>query len=412
MHDLTLLLIIWSCVFVASFMAHHTRLTPVLWYLFFGSLMVNIGLLPEEMPVFINDLSELAIIIIMFALGFEEDTDNFLASIKRSWGIALFGAITPFLVAYSIVFSLWHDNNMALLSGLAMMATAVSLTMVSLKSEGLGKTPAATGIMASAVLDAFASIAILSVLVPIAIEGTNITATGLLLIMAKALCFFLLVTLLGAWLFPPKLGWQGKIPVLGKMDLRKILAMGRGEYTVLALMLIAVGVALVADYFSLHPAVGAYIAGLIIKREYFDFHHDREIDFHKQAEGIINNVAYSWIGPIFFVSLGTELVLEKDLLVVVLPLSLLLFAGLFVGQILSAGLAARFTGKFSWSDSWMIGFGMLGRAELAFVVMEIAYLEHGVFSKQVFYTLMITCFMLNVSVPIMIRWWKYKFQKT
>ena len=61
MHDLIILALIWSCVFIASFMAHRTRLTPVLWYLFLGAIMVNIGLLPEKMPTFIKDFSELGI---------------------------------------------------------------------------------------------------------------------------------------------------------------------------------------------------------------------------------------------------------------------------------------------------------------------------------------------------------------
>ncbi|WP_414979333.1 cation:proton antiporter [Congregibacter sp.] len=83
-----------------------------------------------------------------------------------------------------------------------------------------------------------------------------------------------------------------------------------------------------------------------------------------------------------------------------------LFVGLFVGQILSAGLAARYTGGFDWYDSWLIGFGMLGRAELAFVVMDIAYVQHQVITEEMLYTLMTTAFCLNISVPLTIRWWK------
>ena len=166
MHDLLLLAIIWIGVYLASFAAHHTRLTPVLWYLFFGAAMVNLGILPEQMPEFIVGFSELGIIVIMFALGFEENTDNFIRSIKRSWGIAFFGAVVPFCVAYFLTLSYWGDKNMALMCGLAMMATAVSLTMVSLKTEGLSKTPAATGIMTSAVLDDIASLALVAILVP------------------------------------------------------------------------------------------------------------------------------------------------------------------------------------------------------------------------------------------------------
>ena len=82
MHDLTILAIIWASVFVAAYLANKTRLTPVLWYLFCGTVLVNVDFLPQEMPVFINNFAEPGIIIIMFALGFEENTDNFLSSIK------------------------------------------------------------------------------------------------------------------------------------------------------------------------------------------------------------------------------------------------------------------------------------------------------------------------------------------
>ena len=120
MHDLSLLAIIWTSVLIASFIAHRTRLTPVLWYLFLGAVMVNLGFLPETMPIFIVDFAELGIIVIMFALGFEENTGHFLQSVKRSWGIALFGALVPFLVSYSVALTIWDNHNIALLCGLAM----------------------------------------------------------------------------------------------------------------------------------------------------------------------------------------------------------------------------------------------------------------------------------------------------
>lgn len=409
MHDLAILAIIWASVFLASYCAHKTRLTPVLWYLFWGAVLVNVGALPEEMPIFIVDLAELGIIIIMFALGFEEDTGNFVRSIKRSWGIALFGAIAPFLVAYSAALVFWNEHNLALMCGLAMTATAVSLTMVSLKGEGLSKTPAATGIMTSAVLDDIGSLALVAIMVPLATGEAVVSISGILMILGKAVIFFALVTLIGGWLFPAKDGFVARIPILNQLDLRGILAMGKGEYTILSLLLIAVVVGLIAHEFGFHPAVGAYMAGLIIRREYFDFHQDRGVDFHQQARDIVENVAYSWIGPVFFVTLGTRLLFDMDVFVSVLFNAIILFVGLFIGQILSASLAAKYTGGFDWPASWMIGFGMLGRAELAFVVMDIAYVEHQIMSIDAFYTLMITCFLLNCSVPLTIRWWKTRF---
>jgi Kef-type K+ transport system membrane component KefB len=42
------LAIIWCGVFVAGVLANKTRLTSVLYFLAFGALMVNIGVLPEK----------------------------------------------------------------------------------------------------------------------------------------------------------------------------------------------------------------------------------------------------------------------------------------------------------------------------------------------------------------------------
>jgi len=91
MQDLESLAVIWTAVFVAHYLAGKTRLTPALWFLAMGCLLVNTGILPEDPGIFLTDLSQVGIIVIMFALGFEESSSAFLQSIKRSWGIAFFG---------------------------------------------------------------------------------------------------------------------------------------------------------------------------------------------------------------------------------------------------------------------------------------------------------------------------------
>ncbi len=302
-------------------------------------------------------------------------------------------------------------HDLSLLTIIWMVVFVAS--MVSLKSEGLGNSPAATGIMTSAVLDDIASLALVAILVPMATGEATVSIEGIGLVMGKAIAFFVLVTLIGGWRFPASAGWVARIPLIGNFSLLRLLSMNRGEYTILALLLIAVLMGILSYNFGFHPAIGAYMAGLIVKREYFEFPLDHKADLqtdhHNQAKRIIDNMAFSWIGPVFFVTLGTKLIFEPELIVKVLPLSFLLFVGLFVGQVLSAALAARFTGKFDWASSWMIGFGMLGRAELAFVVMDIAYIEHQIINAEVFYTLMLTTFMLNISVPLTIRWWKSRY---
>jgi Kef-type K+ transport system membrane component KefB len=109
---------------------------------------------------------------------------------------------------------------------------------------------------------------------------------------------------------------------------------------------------------------------------------------------------------VFFVNLGTKLVFDWDIFVSVIPHTIILTTGLFLAQVSSAGLAARYTGRFTVGESVMIGFGMLGRAELAFVVLDIAYVQHQILTTPAFYTLMFTAFWLNLAVPVTIAWWK------
>jgi len=402
------LALIWIGVFAAAILAHKTRLTPVLYYLAIGSLLVNVGLLPREENEFIRGFGEVGIVLIMFALGFEESASQFVKSIRRSWGIALFGAIAPFLAAFTVVYEFWGDFNMALMSGLAMTATAVSLTMVSLKTEGLQNSAAATGIMTSAILDDIASLALVAVVIPIAAGAAAPTAGEITWIITKAAFFFGLVFALAQWILPHELAsiWKG-LKALDRWGIRDLITFGGGSHAVLAVLLLAVLVGLLAHAFGFHPAVGAYMAGLILKEEFFRMAEgDEPSRSFNDVRDIVDNVAFSWIGPVFFVSLGSKIIFDKQLLVDVIPQTACLLAAMLVSQIGSAAFAARYTGSFNWRESVMIGFGMLGRAELAFVVLDIAYVEQSMISAEVFYTLMLTIFWLNVAVPVSIAWWK------
>jgi Kef-type K+ transport system membrane component KefB len=402
------LILIWAAVFVAVVAARKTRLTPVLYFLFLGFILVNVGVLPHELDPFVRGFAELGIIVIMFALGFEETTSNFLQSARRSWGIAFFGALVPFIVAFGVADYFWDDTKIAVMCGLAMTATAVSLTMACLRSENLTKTEAATRIMSSALLDDIASLALLAILIPL-VTGSGIPTAGeILIVVDRIIIFFVLVWVASAWLLPhePR-GWIRHVPLIGRFGIRHVLTFEKGRYATLAALIMATGAGILATHFGFHPAVGAYMAGLILREEYF--HRDVDSDSYHETRIVLDNMAFTWIGPIFFVQLGTHLIFDWDIVVAVIPHTIAMTAGLLVGQVLSAGLAARYTSGMNWPDSWLVGLGMLGRAELAFVVMDIAYVEYQILSTEAFYTLMFTAFWLNVAVPLSIAWWKRRY---
>jgi Na+:H+ antiporter len=340
-------------------------------------------------------------------LGFEENSKNFINGIKKSWGIAFFGAIAPFVTAYYVAELFWDDSNLSIMFGLAMMATAVSLTMVSLKAENLQATPAATGIMTSAVLDDIAALALVAILVPMASGQAAVSVESVLLIAVKVIAFFAVVTVAGIWVFPKSEGsWFSSVPFLGRFSFGDLLQFADGEHSTLTVLLLAVLTGLLAHQFGFHPAVGAYMAGLILREEYFLSKRGLSRSHFESTKKIIDNIAFSWLGPVFFVVLGGKLVFDWDMFVSVLPQTIMLTTGLIVTQVSSAGLAARYTAGFDFKDSLLIGLGMLGRAELAFVVIDIAYTQHGIFNTEAFYTLMLTSFGLNITVPVSIRLWK------
>jgi len=409
------LALIWAAVLAAAVAAKKTRLTPVFFYLFIGFLLVNVGVLPKQSGPFIREFAELGIIFIMFALGFEESTDNFIGSLKKSWGIALFGALGPFAVTYVITDTIWNDPDISLMCALAMTATAVSVTMVSLRGEGLQNSVVATRIMTSAVIDNIGVLVALAIMVPLAVGQESFSMASLVITGGKAVLFFVVVTIIGAWIFPHKpAGWFRHVPVIGRFGVKHMLTFDHGRYATLIVLLVALVVGLLAYYFGFHPAIGAYMAGLIVKEEYFDIVEKKETGVYvgrvhsayEETKIIIDNAAFLWIGPVFFVDLGAKLIFDRELMLQILPYAVVLTIGLFVVQVSSAGLAAKYTGGMTWHQSLMIGFGMLGRAELAFVVMDIAYVQHQILHVDAFFTLMITAFFLNVAVPLTIRWWR------
>ncbi|NQY34945.1 MAG: cation:proton antiporter [Alteromonadaceae bacterium] len=412
MQDFNYLALIWCSVFVSYYLANKTHLTPLLFYLVMGSIMVTFGLLPEQATPFIAVLSEFGIILIMFALGFEENPTIFMRSIKRTWGIALFGALVPFWASYFCAIYFWHDTNIAILVGLAMAATTVSLSMAVLKHENLHLTKAATGIMTAAILDNAASLVFVAILIPLVSGQSELTIAGILLTSCKALLFFAVVLIFGLWIFPRpethSYGWLRTL--LTPFGLHNVLAFSDGKVSTLAILTIAVIFAIMAHHFGLHPAVGAYMAGLIMHKEYF-YRVDKKdtVSTYKKTRKIIDDVAFAWIGPIFFVNLGAKIVLDGEILLSIVDTTLVLTLAIMVAQILSAGIAARVTGSFNFKESVMIGFGMLGRAELTFVVMDIGYVHNDIFTTEVFYTLMFTAFALNISVPLFIKLWHHYY---
>jgi len=266
--------------------------------------------------------------------------------------------------------------------------------------------------MTSAVLDDVASLILVATLIPLVSGGDGVTVATILNTSLKVIVFFALVLFCALILFPGKESrTEGRFSkFITGFGLHNILSFSDGKVATLAILTIALLFGVFAHHLGLHPALGAYMAGLIMRKNYFYLtKRGEKIHTYKKTRKIIDDVAFAWIGPVFFVNLGSKLFLDVDLILSIVDKVFLLTITVLVVQIIFAAMAARFTGKFSFVESMMIGFGMLGRAELAFVVMDIGYVDYKIFTTEVFYTLMFTAFLLNFSVPLCIRLWRPYF---
>ena len=426
--------IVFIVVVVSKLISKTTKTVDVLWLIVFGSILTNLGLLPEHNES-LETIGEWGILFIMFALGLEEDLNRFTQGLKRSIGVAFFGALFPFMAGYGVANFVGHEHNICMLWGLTMTATAVSLTMMSLRGDLMHKSTAATGIMTAAIIDDVASLIGVAILIPLIVASSAGGAEGgvgmaaIMLIMFKVVIFFAITLFLGLIAFPEKAPRElpananlfqrishGSSRLMAKIGVRKLLLVHQGEFTPLIMLFFGMLAGVTAHLLGFHPAIGAYFAGLFFHREYFVFSKEKvneegetyieEDDHFHEANHVIEHIAFTILGPIFFVNLGGKLLFNADIMLKVLPIAFLLFICVVVFQVISASVSARFTGNYKWHESIMIGLGMLGRAELAFIVINIAFVQEKIIDIETFYTLMFACFMLNITVPIVLKLWK------
>lgn len=84
------------------------------------------------------------------------------------------------------------------MSGLCITATAVFLTMVTLRIEDMHRTAAAARVMTGAVLEDIASLVLFAILIPIATSEGTPDALDIFVIAAKAMLFLVAISLAGA----------------------------------------------------------------------------------------------------------------------------------------------------------------------------------------------------------------------
>ena len=372
------LLILMAVVWGMAVLLRRFGLPTIMGELLMGVLLGPAVLGWIETNEVIETLAQMGIFFLMLHTGVETKPREFYAATKNSIGVAIVGAIVPFSVSLGVARVYGLGTSPAIFVGLTMTATAVVITLKILRDLGLHNTRMARIVIASCIIDDVLTLVIFSVALGM-VNGGMHDPTQLLWIGAKSAFFFLVVIFVGSRIYP-----LFKYPFKDRK--------GKGFTFVLVL---ALSFGLFAEFIGLHIILGAYLAGL-----FFDEVVASPALIQK-VEDRLYGIAYSFLGPIFFISLGFHMTfdaLKGPGLLFVIALTVVCATG----QILSAGGMARRL-KFSWVESLVVGIGMCGRAEMAFILASLG-LQLGAIDATTFSVLIITTFLLNIFTIVGLKW--------
>ncbi len=323
----------------------------------------------------ISELSELGVLLLMFLAGLElhlgELTSNrkvsllasaggLLASIGLGWGVSrIFGV----------------DQTGALLMGLALSATSVSISARTLMEMNLLRSRVGLSLLGAAVVDDILSILALSVFLAV-VTGSGSLA-GLLWLVVRMILFLLGAAAFGMWV----------LPHLSRAVTRLPISQGTLAFAIVVLL----GYGLAAELVGQMAAIiGTFLAGLMFART----------PEKNAIEQGMSSLAYGLFVPIFFVNIGLTVDISS------LPFSALwlvmaVTVAAVLGKLLGAAGGARL-GGLPGRESIQLGAGMVARGEVTLIIVAIGS-KAGLIDNNVFSAAVAAMLLCSLATPLLLR---------
>ena len=348
-----------------------------------GALLAGIILGPACLGIvhsteMLSNLSEIGVIVLMFAAGLETDIDELKRSGKASFLIALIGVLVPLPggAAVAYVFNDSTDSNVMLQNifiGIILTATSVSITVETLKEMGKLSTRAGNAILGAAIIDDILGIIALTVVISMADESVNI---GIVLL--KILGFF-------AFTFVAAVGYHYAFKKWTDNSAVKLR-----RYVVISFVFCLVLAYCAEVFFGVADITGAFFAGLALsgtkKSEYISKRFD--------------TLSYLLLSPIFFAGIGLKVELPKMNGEIVL-FTVLLCVVAALTKVVGCGLGAKIC-KYTSKESLQIGVGMISRGEVALIVANKGEAV-GLMSDKFFAPVIIMVVFTTVVTPVLLK---------
>lgn len=323
-------------------------------------------------------LSEIGVIVLMFAAGLETDINELKRTGKASFLIALIGVLVPLAggAAAAYFFNDSVDGNKMLQNifiGIILTATSVSITVETLKEMGKLSTPAGNAILGAAIIDDILGIIALTMVISMADPSVSI---GMVLLKILGFFVFTFVAAVGYHYAFKK--WTDNNPV----KLRRYVVISFAFCLVLAFC---------AEYFfGVADITGAFFAGLAISGT-------NKADYVTKR---FDTLSYLLLSPIFFASIGLKVVLPKMNLEIVLFTVIICLVAVLT-KVIGCGLGAKIC-KYTNKESLQIGVGMISRGEVALIVANKGEAV-GLMSDKFFAPIVIMVVLTTIITPVLLK---------
>jgi Kef-type K+ transport system membrane component KefB len=376
-HDIGAILLALVAIFIATKLlgelAQRLGQPAVLGELIAGILLGGsvLGLVDPTDPV-IATMSELGVIILLFAIGLETE----LAAIIRVGGaattVAVAGVAIPFGLGYASSLALGLSTTSALVCGAALCATSVGITARVLSELGWLDTQEGSVILGAAVIDDIIGLIILAVVAAIA-GGASLDALSITRIAGIAIAFVAVAVLVGGLVAQPVFRLVERVRSGGAIGLFALA--------------FAFLLAFLAQRSGSAMIVGAFAAGLVLYK----------VPQRHEIEKSVTAIGHFFV-PVFFASVGAAV----DLRALANPQSLLLGAALIACGIVGK-VVAGFAPWWFRGDKLFVGIGMVPRGEVGLIFAQMG-LAAGAVAAGEFGALMLMVLATTFVTPPALMW--------
>lgn len=344
---------------IAVPVAARLGLGSVLGYLAAGIIIGPVlGLVGSE-TTDLQHVAEFGVVLMLFLIGLELEPRALWAMRKKLLGLGGLQILCTTLVLFPVGLALNLSWQVALTAGLALSLSSTAIVLQTLTEKKLMQTAGGRNIFAVLLMQDIAVIPVLALLPLLALPGARALAE---IGMGEHQVTSLVEGLPGWGVTLVTLGAVAAIVLAGHFLVRPAYrfvhsARLREIQTAFALCIVVV-IAAIMTLVGLSPALGTFLAGVVLANS--EFRHELESDI-APFKGLLLGLFFITVGS----GMDIALLLARPLQIILLTLALMLVKGVVL---FALGQAFGIRGR----DRWLFTLGLAQAGEFGFVLTSFA----------------------------------------